>query len=185
MIRIGIAGAGGIGSNVAAALARSGAEELRIADFDRVEASNLDRQFYTADQVGNLKTGMLKNNLVRINPALNVECLDTKIDCSNSALLFDDCSCVVEGMDTLSDKRMFVETMARTGRHVVAASGIAGPSLQGIRVKRLANCHIVGDFESDVQNLPVNPEKVLAVSFIMAGIIIRKFSFNQKRNHER
>lgn len=43
--RVGIAGAGGLGSNCAAALARSGVGTLVIADFDRVERLNLNRQF--------------------------------------------------------------------------------------------------------------------------------------------
>lgn len=54
-MKIGIAGAGGIGSNVAANLVRSGVTSLKIVDFDRVESSNLNRQFYFSDQIGCLK----------------------------------------------------------------------------------------------------------------------------------
>jgi len=50
--RIGIAGAGGLGSNCAAALARSGVGTLVIADFDIVEELNLNRQYYFSDQIG-------------------------------------------------------------------------------------------------------------------------------------
>ena len=49
---VGIAGAGGLGSNVAVALARAGVGRLVIADFDRIEPSNLNRQQYFVDQVG-------------------------------------------------------------------------------------------------------------------------------------
>ena len=49
---IGIAGAGGIGSNVALQLVRGGLGHLKIIDFDHIETSNLNRQFYFSDQIG-------------------------------------------------------------------------------------------------------------------------------------
>ena len=45
-MKIGIAGAGGLGSNVAVHLVRSGISSLKICDFDVIENSNLNRQFY-------------------------------------------------------------------------------------------------------------------------------------------
>ncbi len=54
--RAGIAGAGGLGSNCAVALARSGIGTLVIADFDKIEPANLNRQYYFADQAGMYKT---------------------------------------------------------------------------------------------------------------------------------
>ena len=42
-MNIGIAGVGGIGSNVALNLVRSGIDRLTLVDFDRVEPSNLNR----------------------------------------------------------------------------------------------------------------------------------------------
>ena len=58
--RVGIAGAGGLGSNCAVALARSGIGTLVISDFDVIEESNLTRQYFFTDQVGMLKTEALK-----------------------------------------------------------------------------------------------------------------------------
>ena len=48
---VGIAGAGGLGSNCAASLARTGVGKLIIADFDVVSEANLNRQFYFYDQI--------------------------------------------------------------------------------------------------------------------------------------
>ncbi len=56
---IGIVGVGGIGSNVAVNLVQSGVRRLKIIDFDRVEPSNLNRQFYFSDQIGRLKAILL------------------------------------------------------------------------------------------------------------------------------
>ena len=67
-MRIGIAGTGGIGSNTAVHLVRSGVKELKFGDFDVIEESNLNRQFYFKDQLGKYKAEMLYENLKRINP---------------------------------------------------------------------------------------------------------------------
>ena len=52
---VGIAGAGGLGSNAAVALARAGIGRLILVDFDKIEKSNLDRQYYFLNQVGKIK----------------------------------------------------------------------------------------------------------------------------------
>ena len=69
-LKIGIAGAGGIGSNVAMLLARAGVSSMVIADFDKVEVQNLNRQFFFADQIGSLKVDALAQNLLRINDSI-------------------------------------------------------------------------------------------------------------------
>ena len=61
--KVGIAGAGGLGSNCATALARSGVGTLVIADYDKIEECNLNRQYYFTDQIGKLKTDALKENV--------------------------------------------------------------------------------------------------------------------------
>ncbi len=68
-VRVGIAGAGGLGSNCAVNLVRCGFSKFVIADYDIVEDSNLNRQFFFNDQIGKSKVEMLKANLLRINPS--------------------------------------------------------------------------------------------------------------------
>jgi len=72
-VKIGIAGAGGPGSNCAMNLVRCGFDNFIIMDFDKIDASNLNRQFYFAEQIGMLKTEALKQNLKRINPDVKIE----------------------------------------------------------------------------------------------------------------
>ncbi|MDK9705580.1 MAG: sulfur carrier protein ThiS adenylyltransferase ThiF [Desulforhopalus sp.] len=170
-MKIGIAGAGGIGSNVAQILVRSGLTSLKIIDFDRVEASNLNRQFYFHDQIGRLKVEMLTENLRRIRPDIRIETMTTQLDGGNCATLFTDCQLVVEGLDRQTDKKMLVECLAGKERIIVSACGIAGCDLEGIRVQRLGNCFIVGDFLTDCAQAPIFPSKVLAVACRMAEII--------------
>ena len=58
---VGIAGLGGLGSNIAMMLARSGVGHLLLIDFDRVEPSNLNRQHYMVSHLGMPKSEALKD----------------------------------------------------------------------------------------------------------------------------
>jgi sulfur carrier protein ThiS adenylyltransferase len=97
--RIGIAGAGGLGSNCAMNLVRSGFTQFVIVDFDVVEESNLNRQFYFYDQIGRPKVDALKENLLRINPDLSIKPWQLKLDKQNMANIFKACTVVVEAFD--------------------------------------------------------------------------------------
>lgn len=171
MKRIAIAGVGGIGSNVAVNLVRSGIDRIRLIDFDRVEPSNLNRQFYFHDQIGALKVDMLAINLRRIHPTIDIEAIAARIDAGNCAALLSGCALVVEGFDRGPDKKMLIETMG-DNHIVVAACGIAGRDLETIRVRRLANCYVVGDFRTDCSQAPLFSHKVTAVANRMTDIIL-------------
>ncbi|HOI43193.1 MAG TPA: ThiF family adenylyltransferase, partial [Elusimicrobiales bacterium] len=80
---VGIAGAGGLGSNIALALARAGVGRLILADFDKVEPSNLNRQQYTVDQIGRRKVKALKDNLRAAAPFTAVTAHDIKVTPAN------------------------------------------------------------------------------------------------------
>ncbi len=183
--KIGIAGVGGIGSRVAELLVRSGEQRLKLIDFDRVERSNLNRQFYFDHQTGGLKTEMLKKNLQQIRPHVEIETETRKINKDNICALFSDCTIIVEGFDRKENKKMLVEAFARTDKRVVSASGIAGFSLDAIGHRRIGNCTIVGDFSTDEAENQLFPPKVLVVAAMMAGIVLKTTSnFSQmNRSH--
>jgi sulfur carrier protein ThiS adenylyltransferase len=170
-MKIGIAGVGGIGSNVALNLVRSGIDLLKIVDFDRVEPSNLNRQFYFADQIGLLKIEALRVNLTRINPQVRIESLAERIDSTNCRRLLSDCDLIVEGFDRQADKKMLFETFAES-RIVVSTSGIAGCDLATIRTRRLGNGYIVGDFTTDCAHAPLYSHKVTTVANHMCEFIL-------------
>lgn len=170
-MRIGIAGVGGIGSNVAVNLVRSGVEDLKIVDFDRVEPSNLNRQFYFHDQVGRLKVEALTENLLRIRPGLLIESVAERIDSINCRMLFADCGLVVEGFDQKTDKKMLLESLA-SKQMVISACGIAGFELDAIRVRQMGNCFIVGDFVTDCAEAPLFAHKVTTVANYMTRLIL-------------
>ncbi len=146
-VHVGIAGAGGLGSNVAVHLVRSGIRRLTIADFDRVEASNLNRQFYFQDQLGLPKVRALQANLSRINPDIDVEAVDMRLDAANVHTVFAHCRVIVEALDQASAKKMMADCFMSDPRLLVCASGVGGwGDCDRIRVRRLRDrfC-IVGD----------------------------------------
>jgi sulfur carrier protein ThiS adenylyltransferase len=145
---VGIAGLGGLGSNVAWHLVRSGFSHLVLADFDRVEASNLNRQVYFPDQLGLLKTEALAENLLRINPDLNLELWSVHVTPANILAIFGQCPVWVEGFDQAYSKRMFVEQGLASGKRIISASGLAGwGDTDVIHTKHWSSgLSVVGDF---------------------------------------
>lgn len=172
--RIGIAGAGGLGSNCAACLVRVGFKHFAIADFDRVDPSNLARQFYFEDQVGMEKVEALKVNLLRINPALDLRMLSVKLEPGNIREIFSDCDIVVECLDRAEAKQMFVAGMLPTGKFVVSASGLGGfGSSDELRIRRLKpNLVLIGDLASDIEKAPALSPRVNVAAAQQADVVL-------------
>jgi sulfur carrier protein ThiS adenylyltransferase len=126
--RVGIAGAGGLGSNCAVALARSGIGTLVISDFDIIEPANLNRQYFFISQVGMLKTAALKDTIGRINPDTIVIAHQERLNSSNITEIFAACDIVVEAFDRNDMKEMLIETIQTRmpGIPVIVGSGVAG-----------------------------------------------------------
>ena len=167
-VKIGIAGAGGLGSNCALFLVRSGFKKFRIVDFDVVEYSNLNRQFYFADQVGRRKVDALKENLLRINPDLEIETLPEKIEQENVHKLFTCCDVVVEALDKACYKKLVAEAYLCSGKLLVAASGLAGwGKSDGVKIHQVKErFYLVGDLVSEVE--PGRPALAPGVSVAAA-----------------
>jgi sulfur carrier protein ThiS adenylyltransferase len=173
---VGIAGAGGLGSNVAVSLARAGVGRLVIADFDKVEPSNLNRQQYTIDQVGERKVEALRDNLLAINPYSLYEVHDTRVTRRNAAKIFARVDILVEAFDRAEAKEMLIETCLTKfpGRPIVAASGLAGyGGNRKIHTRRMGNLYICGDEESQCPKgvSPMAP-RVALVAAMQANLVV-------------
>ena len=152
---IGIAGVGGLGSNIAIALARVGVGKLIVADFDLVEPSNLNRQQYFIDQIGLPKVLALQENLQRINPGVQIETIQQKITPANLSRYFSAVDVMVEAFDAADQKAMLISHFLRNCPQtpLVAASGMAGyePS-NSISTRKVAkNLYLCGDGTSAAQ----------------------------------
>ena len=150
--KIGVAGLGGLGSNVLAHLVRSGIRRFVAADFDTVSASNLNRQFYFADQIGRKKTEALAENLHRIGRGLILDFHDLRLTEDNARDFFSGCDIVVEAFDQADAKTMLIGALADSDIPVVAASGLAGfGKSNDIQVRKAGkNLYLVGDLVSGI-----------------------------------
>ena len=174
--KVGIAGAGGLGSNCALALARSGVGCLVVADFDRVTRDNLDRQAFFLDQIGQLKVEALAATIARIDPLIKVETHALRLEPNSLLAIFADCDAVVEAFDQAEAKAMFLETLipGLPGRTLVSASGIAGYGRpESILVRRSGPLRLVGDFESEVgPERPPMAARVCIAASMQADLVV-------------
>lgn len=152
---VGIAGLGGLGSTVAVALARIGVGRLIIVDFDVVEPSNLNRQYYFLDQIGMPKIEALAHTIKRLNPVVDIVAHNTKIDEKNIKDLFKGVDVMVEALDRAEEKAMFVERFLDCFQDIplVAASGLAGygPANGIVTRKVMGRLYLCGDLGSEAR----------------------------------
>lgn len=150
--KVGIAGLGGLGSNIAVALARIGVGTLVLADFDVVEPSNLNRQQYFVDQIGMLKTEALTSTLKRANPYITIETYPVRLTCTNIPSIFGAVDILAEAFDRAEEKAMLIATAIKQLPQIpiVAASGLAGYDSANriITQKVRQNLYVCGDGES-------------------------------------
>jgi sulfur carrier protein ThiS adenylyltransferase len=174
---IGIAGAGGLGSNCAVALARSGIGTLIIADFDIVEEPNLSRQYYFISQVGNLKTSALKENIKNINTSVKVIDHAIKLDRNNISTIFSGCHIIVEAFDDPQMKEMLIETiqMSMPAVPLIVGSGMAGwGNSNQLRCRKIdETLYVCGDESSEVcADLPPVASRIGIVANMQANAAI-------------
>lgn len=174
-MKIGIAGVGGIGSNVAMHLVRSGINNLKFGDFDKIEISNLNRQFYFRSQVGKYKAECLKENLQAIDEDGNYEYTVIKFDRDNLKSYFEDCDIIVDGFDRKEYKSLLVEEFYGSGKLLISVSGIGGKDSSEIEIiKRNSKFYIVGDLKSDTDRYATYSHKVGMVAGKIAEIILQE-----------
>ena len=154
--RVAVAGLGGLGSNIAVMLARSGVGELLLVDFDTVDVTNLNRQMYLIPQLGKPKAEALPEILYQINPYLTYRSVCIKVTPNNVKELFSEYPIVCEAFDKPDQKAMLVREllMQCPKTIVVSGNGMAGyADANEIRtcqvMKRLYVC---GDQSTDVGN---------------------------------
>lgn len=151
---VAVCGLGGLGSNIAIALARAGIGKLILIDFDRVDITNLHRQQYKANQIGLNKTDALSKNLKEIAPYVEIETHTVRITEDNAAEFLKDADIICESFDNAECKAMLTNIVLETmpNKYLVAASGMAGmDSANTIKTRKVAKqFYICGDGSSDV-----------------------------------
>ena len=150
---VAVCGLGGLGSNIAVALARAGIGKLILIDFDCVDITNLHRQQYKANQIGRYKTEALAENLLEIAPYIELKTVTEKITEENFRDFLKDATIICEAFDNAEDKAMLVNGVLEQlpECYLVAASGMAGMDTPNtIRTRKIMKrFYLCGDEVSD------------------------------------
>ncbi len=151
---VAMCGLGGLGSNIAIALARAGVGKLILIDFDRVDITNLHRQQYKASQIGQYKTDALAENLFEIAPYTEITTITVKLSEDNLTTYLKEADIVCEALDNAEAKAMLVNGVLEQlpGCFLVAASGMAGMDTPNtIKTRNIGKrFYLCGDEVSDV-----------------------------------
>ena len=173
---VGIAGAGGLGSNCAVALARTGIGRLIVADYDVIDKTNLNRQYYFLDQIGRKKVEALKENIARISTDTLVEARDITLNPENIPDLFKSCDVIVEAFDLAEMKTMLIETVLSEmpDKYLVCGNGIAGWGRNDLlHTKRTGNLFICGDEQIEAtEDIPPLAPRVSIVANMQANVVL-------------
>ena len=152
---VAICGLGGLGSNIAVALARAGVGKMLLIDFDKVDITNLHRQQYKANQIGITKTDALAYNLCEIAPYITVETYNVRITEDNAEQLLKSVDIICEAFDDALCKAMLTNLVLEKlpSKYLVVSSGMAGMgSANTIKTRRISKkLYICGDEVSDVK----------------------------------
>ena len=175
---VAICGLGGLGSNIAIALARAGIGKLILIDFDRVDITNLHRQQYKASQIGMYKTDALAENLREINPYIELETHTEHIAEENAVTLLKDADIICEAFDNAEAKAMLTDIVLSElpDKYLVAASGMAGMgTTNSIKTRRITSrFYLCGDETSEVsENIGLVAPRVALCAAHQAHTVLR------------
>ncbi len=171
---IGIAGCGGLGSNVAVMLARAGIGKLILADYDRVEISNLNRQHFFLQDIGKIKVEALAGHIKNINPEINLELKYKKLCPDDISETFNSADIMIEAFDRAESKKWLIEKWLKAfpSIPIICASGISGiGKTEDIRISRAGNIYMVGDQATDM-NIGLCSARVTVVAAMQANLAV-------------
>ena len=175
---VAICGLGGLGSNIAIALARAGIGKLILIDFDRVDITNLHRQQYKASQIGMYKTDALADNLREIAPYIELETHIARITEDNIVKLLQGADIICEAFDDAECKARLANTVLSElpDKYLVAASGMAGMGVtNSIKTRRITSrFYLCGDETSEVsENIGLVASRVALCAAHQAHTVLR------------
>lgn len=176
--RVAVCGLGGLGSNIAIALARAGVGHLHLIDFDRVDLTNLNRQQYAVGQLGQYKTDALRETLSLVSPYCDVTCDTIQVTEENLPDLLKAEDYICEAFDWAEAKAMLVSGVLEhfPEKYLVAGSGLAGlGSANTIQTRRISKrFYLCGDGTSDSSvGLGLVASRVLVCAAHEANMILR------------
>ena len=128
-----LVGAGGLASSAALYLAASGVGTIGIADFDRVELSNLNRQvIHGTTDVGSLKVDSAKSAIERINPDVHVMTFPTRLEPANVMQVVSEFDVIMDACDNLETKFLLNDACFFAGKPYVFGGAVGFDGQAGV-----------------------------------------------------
>ncbi len=121
--RVLVVGTGGLGSPVALYLAAAGVGTLGLADFDRVDATNLHRQvLHGTASVGQLKVESARARLADLNPHVRLQLHDAALTSANAREIVGAYDLVIDGTDNFPTRYLLSDACVLLGKPNVFGS---------------------------------------------------------------
>ncbi len=120
-----VAGLGGVGGYIVENLVRAGVGTIGLCDYDRIEASNFNRQILaTAETDGMAKTAAAALRCRSINPDVRLHAHGIRINEKTiEELSVDAYDCIADAIDDVPAKILLIQTAVMHGRRIVSAMG--------------------------------------------------------------
>lgn len=171
---VGIAGCGGLGSNAAVALVRAGVGKLVLVDFDKVEESNLNRQYYFQSDLGKKKVNALSKILKSINPYVQLEVYDTELRPENVIEIFGKVDLLIEAFDKAESKQWLIEAWCENflDKPIICGNGLSGLGrTDELKVFHSGNIYFCGDGSTDM-SIGLCSSRIAIVANMQANVAI-------------
>ena len=118
-----VVGAGGLGCPLLLYLATSGVGNLGIADNDKVELSNLNRQIlFTHTDIGKLKVSLAKKKIKKINKKINVTIFKSRINKNNIKKIFSNFNIICDGSDNFETRYLINDYCLKYKKILISAA---------------------------------------------------------------
>ncbi len=115
-----VVGAGGLGSPLLQYLTAAGTGKIGIIEFDKVDETNLQRQvLYGSQDVGKLKSIIVRERLEHLNSFVKLEILNLRFDGSNSLRITRDYDIVIDATDNFESRFIVNDTCVILGKPMV------------------------------------------------------------------
>lgn len=161
-------GVGGVGGFAIEALVRSGIGEISIVDFDTVDITNLNRQIIaTQNSIGKLKTSVMKERLLSINPKLIVHEFPEKFSMENKDLFFKNkkYDYIVDAIDLVTSKLALVEIANASSIPIISSMGtgnkIEPTMLEVADINKTSVCPLARVMRKELKNRGIKKLKVI------------------------
>lgn len=178
---VAVCGLGGLGSNLAVMLVRAGVRRIHIIDFDRVDGSNLNRQYYFRRNIGEYKTDSLAEIIRDISPDTEITAHCVRLGEENIPELLRDDDIICECFDGAEEKALLVNTVLEIfpEKYIVSGSGMAGlETANNITTRRITKrLYLCGDGQSDIADgTGIFSSRVMLCSAHQANAVLRILS---------